>query len=43
MLSNNQNNSWDGEEDDDFDEDYDGIDMEENKNQLENNSIVPSF
>jgi len=25
-------NSWDGEEDDDFVDDYDGVDMEENKN-----------
>jgi hypothetical protein len=32
-LSNNVVDSWDGEEDDmDFDDEYDGIDMEENKN-----------
>jgi hypothetical protein len=32
-LSNNVDDSWDGEEDDmDFDDEYDGIDMEENKN-----------
>lgn len=29
---NNRSDSWNGEEDDDFGEDYDGNDMEENKN-----------